>query len=33
MDQKPYKLIKPSKPELTIDKDNTQISHSKNNTI
>ena len=33
MDQKPYKLIKSSKPELAIDKDNTQISHSKNNTI
>ena len=33
MDKKPYKLIKTTKPELTIDKDNTQINDSKNNTI
>ena len=32
-DQKPYKLIKTSKPELTIDKEYTQINNSKNNTI
>ena len=33
MDKKPFKLIKTTKPELTIDKDNTQINDSKNNTI
>ena len=32
-DQKPYKLIKTSKPELTIDKEYTQLNNSKNNTI
>ena len=32
-DQKPYKLIKTSKPELTIDKEYTQLNNTKNNTI